>query len=109
MKHGAFPLVSVQVQHGEPGNMHPYNFETQNLFFIHFCCQNLLLLLIDLGQDIVRSSKQFTTKQPARLTMCWTFCNKQSTRANEDNDEMKELLGIHYVSIGHFFRYCKRI
>ena len=22
---------------------------------------------------------------------------------DEDNDEMKELLGIHYVSIGHFF------
>ena len=28
-EHGAFPLVSVWVQHGEPGNMHPYNFEIQ--------------------------------------------------------------------------------
>ena len=26
-EHGAFPLVSVRVQHEEPGNMHPYNFE----------------------------------------------------------------------------------
>ena len=26
-EHGAFPLVSVQVQHEEPGNVHPYNFE----------------------------------------------------------------------------------
>ena len=26
-EHGAFPLVSVRVWHGEPGNMHPYNFE----------------------------------------------------------------------------------
>ena len=26
------------------------------------------------------------------------FCNEQSTSV-EDNDEMKELLGIHYVSI----------
>ena len=26
-EHGAFPLVSVWVWHGEPGNMHPYNFE----------------------------------------------------------------------------------
>ena len=26
-EHGAFPLVSVWVQHGEPGNLHPYNFE----------------------------------------------------------------------------------
>ena len=26
-EHGAFPLVSVWVQHGEPGNVHPYNFE----------------------------------------------------------------------------------
>ena len=26
-EHGAFPLVSVQVWHGEPGNMHSYNFE----------------------------------------------------------------------------------
>ena len=28
-EHGAFPLVSVQVWHREPGNMYPYNFETQ--------------------------------------------------------------------------------
>ena len=27
-EHGVFPLVSVWVRHGEPGNMHPYNFET---------------------------------------------------------------------------------
>ena len=26
-KYKMFPLVSVQVWHGEPGNMHPYNFE----------------------------------------------------------------------------------
>ena len=26
-EHGAFPLVSVWVWHGEPGNVHPYNFE----------------------------------------------------------------------------------
>ena len=26
-EHGAFPLVSVRVWHGEPGNVHPYNFE----------------------------------------------------------------------------------
>ena len=25
--HGAFPLVSVWVQHEEPGNLHPCNFE----------------------------------------------------------------------------------
>ena len=30
-EHGVFPLVSVQVQHGEPGNMHPYNFEPNSL------------------------------------------------------------------------------
>ena len=35
-EHGAFPLVSVWVGHGEPGNMHPYNFEA------HFC-QNVSL------------------------------------------------------------------
>ena len=28
-KYKMFPSVSVQVQHGEPGNMHPYNFEIQ--------------------------------------------------------------------------------
>ena len=27
VKHGAFPSVSVWVWHGEPGNLHPYNFE----------------------------------------------------------------------------------
>ena len=27
-EHGEFPLVSVWVWHGEPGNMHPYNFES---------------------------------------------------------------------------------
>ena len=46
VKYKMFPLVSVQVQYGEHGNMHPYNFENQNLFFICFKCQNLLLLFI---------------------------------------------------------------
>ena len=40
---------------------------------------------------------------------CWIFCNEQTTCDDEDNDEMKELLGVHYVSIGHIFRYCHRI
>ena len=36
-EHGVFPLVSVWVWHGEPGNMHPYNFETQtHSLFIPF-------------------------------------------------------------------------
>ena len=41
-EHGAFPLVSVWVWHGEPGNMHPYNFESlfllpKALFWAHYC------------------------------------------------------------------------
>ena len=40
--------------------------------------------------------------------MCWMFCNEQSTSIDEDNDEMKELLGVHYVSIGHFFKVLSR-
>ena len=30
-EHGVFSFVSVWVWHGEPGNMHPYNFETISL------------------------------------------------------------------------------
>ena len=40
-EHGMFPLVYVQVQHGEPGNMHPYNFEsisfTKTYFGQNYC------------------------------------------------------------------------
>ena len=42
-EHGAFPLVSVRVQHGEPGNMHPYNFEPifyQKPHFEHIIVRN---------------------------------------------------------------------
>ena len=31
MEHGAFPSVSVQVQHGEPGNMQPYNLDCKHI------------------------------------------------------------------------------
>ena len=34
------------------------------------------------------------------------FCNKQSASVNKNDDEMRELLGIHDVSIGHFIKYC---
>ena len=44
-EHGAFPLVSVWVQHGEPGNMHKYNFESISLAKTYF------------GQIILRNPK----------------------------------------------------
>ena len=49
-EHSAFPLVSVWVQHGEPGNMHPYNFEPISLAKTHF------------GQIIVRNPKTTDSK-----------------------------------------------
>ena len=59
-EHGVFPLVSVQVQHGEPGNMHPYNFETTYFAKILF------------GQIIVRNPK-LPIPRPSNMTakMCW--------------------------------------
>ena len=39
-EHGVFPLVSVRVWHGEPGNMHPYNFEAhfaKTLVWTYYC------------------------------------------------------------------------
>ena len=65
-EHGVFPLVSVQVWHGEPGNMHPYNFESQNSLLVHFLCQNLF------GQIIVRNPKQLIPR-PSNTTAktCW--------------------------------------
>ena len=49
-EHGAFPLVSVQVWHGEPGNMHPYNFESISFAQMYF------------GQIIVRHPKTADSK-----------------------------------------------
>ena len=49
-EHGAFPLVSVQVQHGELGNMHPYNFESISFAKTYF------------GQIIVRHPKTANSK-----------------------------------------------
>ena len=49
-EHGAFPLVSVRVQHGEPGNMHPYNFEPISFAKTYF------------GQIIVRNPKTADSK-----------------------------------------------
>ena len=84
--------------------MHPYNFETQKLILYLFPLLKLIIIVIitDLGQDIVRNSEQLIKKWPACLTKCWMLCNEKSTCVDEDNDEMKELLGINYVSIGHF-------
>ena len=84
MKHSVFPLVSVQVWHGEPGNLHAYNFEAQNLLL-------LLLLFISTAKtyfifcNIVMGSEQpIHKKTPAGC----------SAGDSEDNDEMKEMLGI---------------
>ena len=49
-EHAVFPFVSVQVQHVEPGNMHPYNFETISLTKNPF------------GQIIVRNPKTADSK-----------------------------------------------
>ena len=49
-EHGMFPLVYVWVQHGEPGNMHPYNFESISLAKICF------------GQIIVRNPNTAISK-----------------------------------------------
>ena len=49
-EHGVFPLVSVQVWHGEPGNMHPYNFEPISFAKTYF------------GQIIVRNPKTANSK-----------------------------------------------
>ena len=52
---------------------------------------------LDPDQDIVGSSK-LITEWPA--FQCWIFCNEQLASDDEHNDEMREMLDIHYVSIG---------
>ena len=55
-EHSVFPLVSVQVQHREPGNMHPYNFEPIPLAKTSF------------GQIIVRNPKNYRYQDhPTRI------------------------------------------
>ena len=49
-EHGMFPLVYVRVQHREPGNMHPYNFESISFAKTYF------------GQIIVRHPKTANSK-----------------------------------------------
>ena len=36
-----FPLVSVWVQHREPGNLHPYNFKTASKLYCTFAAKTL--------------------------------------------------------------------
>ena len=62
-EHGAFPLVSVWVQHGEPGNMHPYNFEPNSLAKPYFSWANYC------KKPQTANSKTVQHK----YLMCWTI------------------------------------
>ena len=66
-----FPLVSVQVRHGEPGNMHPYNFEPISPAKTYI-----------LGIIIVRNPKttdSMTVQQD--YSICWTIMEQTKDNA----------------------------
>ena len=86
--------------------------------FTHFFSLPKLIIIIIITfwpwKDILRGPEQLIhTKQPANPLTCWLFCNKWLTCVNEDNDEMKELLGITVfplVAYDLFFpKYCDGI
>ena len=67
VKHGAFPLVSVQVWHGEPGNFHPYNFKAQTYYY-SFPLPKLILFFLIL-QRILNSPSPLKLQHIAVLMM----------------------------------------
>ena len=76
-EHGAFPLVSVQVQHREPGNMHPYNFEPISFAKSYF------------GQIIVRNPKTADSK----TVQCKYLNVLDDFGMNRDSALCRKLLG----------------